>query len=606
MYVLGISAFYHDSAAALCKDGRIIAAAQEERFSRVKHDSRFPASAIGFCLDYAGIDASQLEVVCYYDKPLLTFERLLDTYFAFAPRGFRSFSKALSIWLNYKLHVSRETNRGLEGRYRGKLLFSQHHLSHAASAFYPSPFESAAIVTIDGVGEWSTTTIGKGEGKRIEILKEIKFPHSLGLLYSAFTYYLGFAVNSGEYKLMGLAPYGKPKYVDLIFDNLIDLKDDGSFWMDMSYFDYCSGLRMTSRKFHQLFGMSPRKPDEPFNDKQLDIAASIQEVTNQVMLRLARHARALTGESNLVLAGGCALNSVANGLIRREGIFDKLFIQPAAGDAGGAIGAALAAWHLFLDNDRDVDSNDRQSGSYLGPACTGAEIKSFLDSIGAIYREYDSSQVAEIVAEAIDDQKVVGLVQGRMEFGPRALGARSILADARSSEMQSKLNLKIKFRESFRPFAPAVLREDVAEYFEYDCDSPYMLLVEPIKRAIRSAPDERESQLTGIDRLKTVRSSIPAVTHVDYSGRLQTVTQDRNGLFYEIIKAFKLRTGCGVIVNTSFNIRGEPIVNTPQEAYRCFMYTDMDMLVLEHFVLYKSEQSPCPGAERYRRQFGVD
>ena len=606
MYILGISAFYHDSAAALCRDGKIIAAAQEERFSRVKHDARFPADAIRFCLDYAGIAANQVDIVCYYDKPLLTFERLLDTYFAFAPRGFRSFSKALSLWLNFKLHIPREIKRGLGDGFKGGILYSQHHLSHAASAFFPSPFERAAIVTIDGVGEWSTTTIGRGEGNRIEILKEIRFPHSLGLLYSAFTYYLGFTVNSGEYKLMGLAPYGEPKYVDLILEKLVDVKDDGSLWMDMRYFDYCHGLRMTSSRFHDLFGMKPKRPDEPFNEKQLDIAASIQEVTNQIMLKLARHAKEITGEKNLCLAGGCALNSVANGLIRRTGMFDNLFIQPAAGDAGGAIGAALAAWHIFLGNERMPETMDSQSGSYLGPSYGEGEIAYFLDSIGAVYQKRERIEIPTVIAEAIDAQKVVGLLQGRMEFGPRALGARSILADARSPETQSKLNLKIKFRESFRPFAPAVLREDVTDYFDGDCDSPYMLLVEPIKESIRNRPPEAEQSLRGIDRLRSLRSSVPAVTHVDYSGRLQTVTKERNGVFYDIIRAFKERTGCSVIVNTSFNIRGEPIVNTPQEAYRCFMFTEMDMLVLENFVLHKSEQPPYPGSDEYRKSFGVD
>ncbi len=606
MIILGISAFYHDSAAALCRDGKIIAAAQEERFSRVKHDARFPADAIRFCLDYAGIAADQVDIVCYYDKPLLTFERLLDTYFAFAPRGFRSFSKALSLWLNFKLHIPREIKRDIGEGFDGGILFSQHHLSHAASTFYPSPFERAAIVTIDGVGEWSTTTIGRGEGNRIEILKEIRFPHSLGLLYSAFTYYLGFTVNSGEYKLMGLAPYGEPKYVDLILEKLVDVKDDGSLWMDMRYFDYCHGLRMTSRKFHDLFGMKPKRPDEPFSQKQLDIAASIQEVTNQIMFKLARHAKEITGEKNLCLAGGCALNSVANGLIRRAGIFERIFIQPAAGDAGGAIGAALMAWHLFLGNGRMPEAMDGQSGSYLGPSYSSEEIRTFLDSIGAVYHKLECKETPTVIAEAIDHQKIVGLLQGRMEFGPRALGARSILADARSPKTQSKLNLKIKFRESFRPFAPAVLREDVADYFEDDCDSPYMLLVEPIKKSIRNRPSEAEQNLRGIDRLRTIRSSVPAVTHVDYSGRLQTVTKERNGIFYDIISAFKQRTGCSVIVNTSFNIRGEPIVNTPQEAYRCFMFTDMDMLVLENFVLHKSEQPPYPGAAKYRKSFGVD
>ena len=606
MNILGISAFYHDAAACLVQDGNIIAAAQEERFSRVKHDARFPAGAIAYCLREGNITAADIDYVCYYDKPLLTFERLMETYLAYAPRGIRSFAKALPLWLHHKLHIPREIKRGLGGAFRGKILFSQHHLSHAASAFYPSPFERAAILTIDGVGEWSTTTIGKGAGNKIEILKEIRFPHSLGLLYSAFTYYLGFTVNSGEYKLMGLAPYGEPKYTDLILEKLIDVKADGSFWLDMSYFNYCSGLRMTSKKFHALFGIEPKVPGAPFEQKHLDIAASIQEVTNQIMLKLARHIRDLTSESKLCLAGGVALNSVANGLIRRSGTFDDIWIQPAAGDAGGALGAALAIWHTFLGNERVANHDDSQNGSYLGPAYCDDQIKTFLDGIGAKYKQLSYEDAAKRVAEALDKQLIVGLVQGRMEYGPRALGARSILADARSSETQSRLNLKIKFRESFRPFAPAVLQEDVSEYLEGEFASAYMLLVEPIKESIRVSPSTADQSLTGIDRLKWVKSSIPAVTHVDFSGRLQTVTKDRNGYFYDIIKAFKDRTGCGVIVNTSFNIRGEPIVNTPEEAYRCFMFTDMDMLVLENFVLLKSEQPPFPGATEYRAQFGVD
>lgn len=606
MNILGLSAFYHDSAAALVQDGRIVAAAHEERFSRVKHDARFPAGAIAYCLNEGRISAAQLDCVCYYDKPLLTFERLMETYLAFAPRGIRSFSKALPLWLHHKLHIPREIRRGLGADFRGKILFSQHHLSHAASAFYPSPFESAAILTIDGVGEWSTTTLGRGRGSNIEILKEIRFPHSLGLLYSAFTYFLGFAVNSGEYKLMGLAPYGEPKYVDLILRELIEIKDDGSFWLNLDYFDYCHGLRMTSRKFHRLFGLEPKAPDERFSQEQLDLAASIQAVTNLIMLRLAHTLRDLSGERNLCLAGGCALNSVANGLIRRERIFDRLWIQPAAGDAGGALGAALAAWHIHLDNDRTPEPADSQQGSLLGPAYSSKQITEYLDSIDAKYQQLDSAQTAHRIAAAIDDGLVVGLVQGRMEFGPRALGARSILADARSPQIQSRLNLAIKFREGFRPFAPAVLREDVAAYFAEDCDSPYMLFVEPIRSSLRRQPTPDEAQLQGIDRLNWAKSVIPAVTHVDYSGRLQTVSRERNGFFYDILRAFKERTGCSVIVNTSFNIRGEPIVNTPEEAYRCFMFTEMDMLVLENIVLFKRDQPPFPGAQEYRARFGRD
>lgn len=492
MNILGISAFYHDSAACLVQDGRIIAAAQEERFSRVKYDARFPTGAVNYCLAEANLTAADLDYICYYDKPLLTFERLMETYLAFAPKGIRSFAKALPLWLHQKLHIPRQIRNGVGEAFGGRILFSQHHLSHAASAFYPSPFEDAAILTIDGVGEWSTATIGVGEGRQITILKEIRFPHSLGLLYSAFTYYLGFTVNSGEYKLMGLAPYGEPKYADLILTEMIDLREDGSFWMEMDYFDYCYGLRMTSRKFHHLFGLPPKLPDEPFEEKHLDIAASIQKVTEEIMLRLARYTRTTTGMSNLVLAGGCALNSVANGLIRREQIFDGIWVQPAAGDAGGALGAALAAWHIYLEQDRTPQPNDSQQGSYLGPRYQPSEIRAVLDRLGAVYREYSYEETACLVAEAIDSQKVVGLVQGRMEFGPRALGARSILADARSPETQSRLNLKIKFRETFRPFAPAVLQEDVAQYFEQQCESPYMLLVEPIRHSIRRNPPRKK------------------------------------------------------------------------------------------------------------------
>ena len=606
MNILGISAYYHDAAACLVRDGKITAAAHEERFSRVKHDARFPAGAIAYCLREGKISAADIELVCYYDKPLLTFERLMETYLAYAPRGIRSFAKALPLWLHHKLHVPREIKRGLGKDFRGKVIFSQHHLSHAASAFYPSPFESAAILTIDGVGEWSTTTIGKGSGSKIEILKEIRFPHSLGLLYSAFTYYLGFAVNSGEYKLMGLAPYGEPKYVDLILDKLIDVKDDGSFWMDMSYFDYCTGLKMTSKKFHALFAIEPKKPDEPFTEKQLDIAASIQEVTNRIMLKLARHARDVTGESRLCLAGGVALNAVANGLIRRSGIFDDIWIQPASGDAGGALGAALAAWHLHLGNDRVANSDDSQNGSLLGPAYSPEEIRTYLDRVGARYTQCSYSEAADRIAAALDIQQVVGLLQGRMEYGPRALGARSILADARSPETQSRLNLKIKFRESFRPFAPAVLEEDSGEYFETKVASPYMVLVEPIRESIRRAPSAAEQALRGIEKLKTAKSTIPAVTHVDYSARLQTVSKDRNGFFYEIVKAFKDRTGCGVVVNTSFNIRGEPIVNTPEDAYRCFMRTDIDLLVLEDCLLEKVKQPKSKEGDAWRKEFVLD
>jgi carbamoyltransferase len=606
MYILGISAYYHDSAAALVHDGEIVAAAQEERFTRLKHDSSFPAEAIKFCLDFAGIGPEQVDLVCYYDKPLLTFERLLETYFAFAPRGFRSFYKALSVWLNYKLRIPREIRRGLGDRFAGKLLFCRHHLSHAASAFYPSPFERAAILTVDGVGEWSTTTIGQGRDNCIELLKEIRFPHSLGLLYSAFTYYLGFRVNSGEYKLMGLAPYGDPKYVDKILAELIDLKEDGSFRLNQRYFNYCVGLTMTSPRFQKLFDLPPRAPEQPFTQEHLDLAASIQSVVNEVMLRLARHAHKLTGEKNLVLAGGVALNSVANGLIRREQIFERIFIQPAAGDAGGALGAALAAWHLYLQKPRLPQPGDSQQGSYLGPQYASDQIRSYLDSVQAVYQQLPRDEIPALIAEAIDNQQVVGLFQGRMEFGPRALGARSILGDARSPETQTRLNQKIKFRESFRPFAPAILLERAAEYYDSECDSPYMLFVESLRESIRNALKPEEQELVGLDRLKAIRSRIPAVTHVDCSGRLQTLSKERNGLFYEVVKAFESRTGCPVVVNTSFNIRGEPIVATPMQAYRCFMFTDLDLLVLEDFVLRKEQQPPYPGVLNYRHSLAGD
>jgi carbamoyltransferase len=606
MNILGVSAFYHDSAAALVRDGFIVAAAQEERFTRIKHDSSFPHGAVNYCLNRAGITPDQIDYVCYYDKPLLTFERLLETYQAFAPRGFRSFLKALPLWLNFKLQIPREIRRGLGGRFNGNLLFSRHHLSHAAAAFYPSPFESAAILTVDGVGEWSTTTLGRGQGNRVELHKEIKFPHSLGLLYSAFTYYLGFRVNSGEYKLMGLAPYGEPRYVDAILENLLDLKPDGSFWLNMKYFNYGAGLTMTSKRFHDLFGLLPKTASEPFKQEHLDLAASIQQVTNEIILRLARTAKEITGERNLVMAGGVALNSVANGIVRRAGIFDDLFIQPAAGDAGAALGAALLVWYQHLSNNRQPDPDDSQQGSYLGPEYSDGEIARFLDSVNALYDRPPANDIPALVAEAIDNQKIVGYFQGRMEFGPRALGARSILADARSPEMQNRLNLKIKFRESFRPFAPAILGEDVGDYFEHDVESPYMLLVEPFKESVRKRLSEADQGLTGLARLKAIRSNVPAVTHVDYSGRLQTVTRERNGRFYDVIKAFRERTGCPVIVNTSFNIRGEPIVATPAEAYRCFMFTDMDMLVIGSFVLHKDKQPPYPGVLQYRRSFGED
>lgn len=609
MNILGISAYYHDSAAALVVDGDIVAAAQEERFTRKKHDFRFPTHAIDYCLDEAGLRPEQIDLVVFYDKPLLKFERLLETYIAYAPRGFKLFAMGLPLWLHEKLYTPRELDRGLRGAYKGRYVFTEHHESHAASAFFPSPFEEAAILTLDGVGEWTTGSIAVGRGNRIQMLKEMRFPHSLGLLYSAFTYFTGFKVNSGEYKLMGLAPYGEPIYKDLMLENLLDLKDDGSFRMDMSYFAYCHQDVMTSRKMDQLFGGPPRTPETPLTQREMDIAASIQAVTEEIMLRIARHAHELTGCSNLTMAGGVALNCVGNGKILREGPFENLWIQPAAGDAGGALGAALFAWYQLLDNPRKPASIDFQKGSLLGPGYSDEETRRQLDAAGAVYHFYeDEDQLAEAVAELIASENVVGHVAGRMEFGPRALGARSILGDARSPEMQSVMNLKIKFRESFRPFAPAVLREKVDEYFEMrpNEDSPYMLLVAPVREAKRLAVDgERKF---GIDKLKQLRSVVPAITHVDYSARVQTIDPERAPRFYNILERFHRKTGSPVVINTSFNVRGEPIVCTPSDAYRCFMATNMDVLVVDRFVMLKKEQPQPVGLDRdkYLAEFALD
>ena len=591
--VLGISAFYHDSAAALVIDGKIVAAAQEERFTRKKHDAGFPRHAIDYCLREAGLTAADLDYVGFYDKPLLKFERLLETYLSFAPVGFRSFSKAIPIWLKEKLWLRRALNRGLHRAYRKRYVFTEHHESHAASAFFPSPFEEAAILTVDGVGEWATASYGSGRGHRIELSHELHFPHSPGLLYSAFTYFCGFRVNSGEYKLMGLAPYGEPKYVDRILDQLIDLKPDGSFRMDMEYFNYCQGLTMTNRRFARLFDGPRRLPETPLTQREMDLAASIQKVIEEIMLRMARHVHAETGMNNLCLAGGVALNCVANGRILREGPFDDIWIQPAAGDAGGALGTALFIWHQLLGNDRLCTGEDRQQGTHLGPAFSNDEIRAFLDSIGAQYRRFDSDkELCDHVAALIADQKVIGWMQGRMEFGPRALGGRSILGDARSTSMQSVMNRKIKFRESFRPFAPSVLAERAADFFQMrpSDQSPYMLLVAEIQSEHRAKLNGDESSLQGIDKLKIRRSEIPAVTHVDYSARVQTVDAARHGRYYRLLKKFEERTGSPVVINTSFNVRGEPIVCSPEDAYRCFMATNMDVLVLEDFVLLKQEQ----------------
>ena len=592
--ILGISALYHDAAAALVVDGRIIAAAQEERFTRKKHDAAFPKHAVEYCLAESGVAADDLDYVAFYDKPLLKFERLLETYLSYAPRGFRSFVAAMPGWLHEKLHLPREIRKGLGGKYKRRCVFTEHHESHAASGFFPSPFEEAAILTLDGVGEWATASYGIGRGNRIELTHELRFPHSLGLLYSAFTYFCGFRVNSGEYKLMGLAPFGEPKYAELIREKLIDIKSDGSFRMDMSYFGYCQGLRMTSSRFHRLFGGAPRRPESPITQREMDLAASVQEVTEEIMLRSVSHLQRETGMANLCLAGGVALNCVGNGRILREGPFERIWIQPAAGDAGGALGATLFLWHQLLDKQRSADGSDSQQGSLLGPAYSTDEVREFLDAQGAVYRQFESrDDLSRTVAELLAAEKVVGWMQGRMEFGPRALGSRSILGDARSRSMQRVMNLKIKFRESFRPFAPVVLHDRVADYFDFpaDCESPYMLLVAPVAERERSGDS---SGTRGLERLNAVRSTIPAVTHVDFSARVQTVDPERHGKLHSLMKAFEAKTGCPVLVNTSFNVRGEPIVCTPEDAYRCFMATNMDVLVMEDCILLKEKQT---GAE---------
>lgn len=609
--ILGISAFYHDSAAALVVDGDIVAAAQEERFTRQKHDQRFPEHAIQFCLEHAGLKPEDLDHVVFYEKPLLKFERLLETYLSYAPQGFPSFLKAMPQWLRQKLFLTREIRQGLGKAYTRRIVFTEHHESHAASAFFPSPFDNAAILTVDGVGEWATASIGAGRGNKISISQELRFPHSLGLLYSAFTYYCGFRVNSGEYKLMGLAPYGQPRYVELIMQNLLDVKADGSFRMDMSYFNYCQGLTMTSSKFERLFGGPPRQPESPLGEREMDIAASIQAVTEEILLRMAHHAHKLTGLANLCLAGGVALNCVANGRILREGPFEKIWIQPSAGDAGGALGAALFTWHQLLGGERVARTTDVQQGSLLGPSFKQTEVQKFLDEKGANYRLYESeSELCDTVAAELDSGKVVGWFQGRMEFGPRALGARSILGDPRDPEMQTRMNLKIKFRESFRPFAPSVLSEKASEYFlvEPDESSPYMLLVAPVRESKRVEPGDKEAGLSGLDRLKFKRSEVAAVTHVDYSARVQTVDAERHGRFRQLLESFARRTGCPVLINTSFNVRGEPIVCTPEDAYRCFQATEMDILVLDQMVLRREDQPALPynKQQAYVSQFQLD
>jgi carbamoyltransferase len=586
-----------------------VAAVQEERFARKKHDPDFPLHAIEYCLEEAGLKPEQLDYVGFYDKPFLKFERLLETYLAYAPAGFRSFLSIIPSWLHEKLHLPREIGAGLKHRYRRRYVFTEHHQSHAASAFFPSPFEEAAILTLDGVGEWATATYGCGRGNRITLTAELRFPHSVGLLYSAFTYFCGFKVNSGEYKLMGLAPYGEPKYVDLILRELIDLKDDGSFRMDLSYFNYCQGLTMTSRKFQRLFGGPPRQPEAPLTQREMDLAASIQEVTEEIVLRAARHVHQQTGSRNLCLAGGVALNCVGNGRILREGPFESIWIQPAAGDAGGALGTAMFIWHQLLGNPRHATQPDAQRASLLGPGFSDEQIRDFLDHAGAKYRYFDhEDQLCGYVADLIAGQKVVGWMQGRTEFGPRALGNRSIFGDPRSRDMQSLMNRKIKFRESFRPFAPAVLRERVSDFFQIrdNQDSPYMLLVAPLAENKRLPDDGAPTK--GLDKLKTIRSVVPAVTHVDYSARVQTVDPQRHGRLHKLLRAFEAKTGCPLLINTSFNVRGEPIVCAPEHAYHCFMATNMDVLVMESFVLLKEEQ---PGGkehpiDEYLAQFQLD
>lgn len=610
--ILGISAFYHDSAAALVVDGNIVAAAQEERFTRKKHDPAFPQNAVDFCLREAGISPKKLDYVAFYDKPLNKFERLLETYLAYAPSGYRSFRRSMPLWLKQKLHLPREMSRQLRGEYSGLFVFADHHESHAASAFFPSPFAEAALLTLDGVGEWATACYGVGRENKIQLLREIRFPHSLGLLYSAFTYYTGFRVNSGEYKLMGLAPYGRPIYQDKIQSKLMDLKEDGSFRMDMSYFNYCQGLTMTSSQFHKLFDGPPRKPESKITQRDADIAASIQATTEEIMLRIARHVHKETGMKNLAMAGGVALNCVGNGRILREGPFDQIWIQPAAGDAGGALGAALFVWHQLLENNRRLRHPDGQAASLLGPRFSEETIQRTLREKGAVFTTCQSeADLCEQVARLLAEENVVGWFQGRMEFGPRALGSRSILGDPRSEKMQSTMNLKIKFRESFRPFAPIVLQECAADYFEMreTDESPYMLLTAAVRKSRRRLlPDNGES-ISWREKLRHRRSEIPAVTHVDYSARVQTVDSVRNPLLYRLLKAFQRRTGCPVLINTSFNVRGEPIVCSPEDARRCFLMTDMDVLVLGRCLLRKKEQPQQKSqAERQRHlaQFELD
>ena len=605
MLILGISAFYHDSAACLIRDGEIIAAAQEERFTREKGDDAFPSRATEYCFSSAGITRDDLAAVAFYDKPLLKFERILETYLGVAPRGFRSFLKAGPLWVKDKLYTDKAIRDGLGG-FEGRVLYAEHHESHAASAFFPSPFSDAAILTVDGVGEWATASIGIGHGSEIELLKELHWPDSLGLLYSAFTYHAGFKVNSGEYKVMGLAPYGEPRFVDAIYNNLIDFRDDGSFTLDQRYFNYLTGLTMTSPAFDELFGGPPRVPESPLTQREMDLARSIQVVCEEIILRMANKVHRETGARDLCLAGGVALNAVANGRLLREGPFDRIWIQPAAGDAGGAIGVALLAWHRYFEKPRIVSDADSMCGSYLGPAFSNDEIEHELNKAGAVYQKLSADQMVAQIARLLAEENVIGWFDGRMEFGPRALGSRSILADPRSPRMQALINLKIKFREGFRPFAPSVLQERATEYFDLDVESPYMLIVAPVAESHRKPPPSGSGELWGIDQLNIPRSDIPAVTHLDYSARIQTVTQDRNSHFYSLIKEFERRTGCPLVVNTSFNVRGEPIVCTPTDAYRCFMRTNLDYLAVGQYLLAKSDQPASPQDESWKKQIPLD
>ncbi len=612
MFILGLSAYYHDSAAALVRDGQILAAAQEERFTRKKHDAGFPSHAVEYCLDQADAALADVDYVVFYDKPILKFDRLLETYLAYAPSGFRSFAAAMPVWLKEKLYLKGLLKKELAligdctTKALPKLLFTEHHQSHAASAFFASPFERAAVLCMDGVGEWATTSVWLGEGSTLTPQWEIDFPHSLGMLYSAFTYFTGFKVNSGEYKLMGLAPYGEPKYVDAILDNVIDLKEDGTFRLDMSLFDYTTGLKMTNSRFDKLFDGPPRKAESPITQREMDIARSIQAVTEEVVMRIATNVHEELGTDCLCMAGGVALNCVANGRLLREGPFERIWIQPAAGDAGGALGAALAVWHQYLEQPRTINGGDAMSGSYLGPRFDNASIGDYLDSIGAHYVRLDDEELLERVADVLANEKVVGWFQGRMEFGPRALGGRSIIGDPRSRSMQSVMNLKIKYRESFRPFAPSILYEHVADCFELREESPYMLLVAPVQESIRIPMTDEQESLFGIDKLNVPRSEIPAVTHVDYSARVQTVHEDTNPRYYNLLKKFEQRTGCPAVINTSFNVRGEPIVCTPEDAYRCFMRTEMDYLVLENFLLAKPDQREWKEDDSWKDEFELD